>query len=246
MHTTLRSSFKLQKEKAEWQRITSDSANNTFFSIYAKFYFEDDSFTPKACDVKIQNYTGSITYGISKVDSEIKFIYDKDVEDYVFFFTIHLCPLHVQNELTQTNLKIVDFYYNNHYKSKNKMTKAYNSSNLMFVNLKYDDYHKGGLNSKTIVNDLNFIDQNHYLRDGDQLKKSKLYDLKDILDEENIKSLKDKSTFIEVINILKEDLYDDNHTPINEENNSVIIDGIEVKPQFVKSRPCRDIYVRFF
>ena len=247
MHETLRSSFKLQKENVEWQRITSDSVNNTFFSIYAKFYYEEGSFTPKSCDVRIQNYTGSITYGISEVESEIKFIFDKDVKEYVFLFTIKLKPLFANEEFSQNNLKIVDLSYDGIYDEKiNNVPNNFSDNHLMFIDLVYENYHICDLDSKTEVNKLDFIDQNHYLRDGDQIKKFSFYDVKDITEENKDNDITGKKVFLEKLNIFKADLYDHNNGPINQEPNSVIINGFEVKPEFLTSRPCRDIYVRFF
>lgn len=222
MHETLRSSFKLQKENAEWQRITSDCANNTFFSIYAKFYYEEDSFTPKSCDVRIQNYTGSITYGISKVESEIKFIYDKDIKDYVFFFVIKLKPLFANDEVNNVALDFMSFN-NNHYKEISEVPSSFSNKHLMFVHLEYENHHEGIINSETNINELNFIDQNHFLRDGDQIKGVSFIDFSSVDNK----------------------LYDPHESPIKEE---LIIptNGEQQTVFYVSSRPCRDIYVRFF
>ncbi|TXD49152.1 hypothetical protein [Polaribacter sp. IC073] len=219
MHETLRSSFKLQKENAEWQRITSDSANNTFFSIYAKFYFKEDSFTPNSCDVKIQNYTGSITYGISNVASEIKFIYDKDIKDYVFFFTIKLKPLFANDEMTNISLEFKNLNHK-HYKNT-EPTSNFSSNHLMFVHLEYENHHKEELPIETNINDLNFIDQNHYLRDGDEIRG------------------------VSYIDYSTNNLYDPHDSPVKTEL-IIPVNGVKETVFYVTSRPCRDIYVRFF
>ena len=229
MHETLRSSFKLQNTEAEWQRITSDSANNTFFSIYAKFQFEENSFMPKSCNVKIQNYTGSITYGISKVDSEMKYIFDKDINDYVFLFTIKLKPLYSNHEFNDVAIDFKDYsndYYEvktDHPKNKStiEMPLHLSSDYLMFVNLEYENHHGDLLPVDTNVNELEFIDQNHVLRDGDQLKS---FSYKDYGADDKL-------------------LYNPRETVFNVENP---ISRPQETFYFVKSKPCRDTYVRFF
>ena len=229
MHETLRSSFKLQNEEAEWQRITSDSANNTFFSIYAKFQFEENSFMPKSCNVKIQNYTGSITYGISKVDSEMKYIFDKDIGDYVFLFTVKLKPLYANHEFNDVAIDFKDLSHE-HYdeiirKSKNiqnvEMPQNLSSKNLMFVNLEYENHHGNLLTADTNVNELEFIDQNYVLRDRDQLKS---FSYEYFKPEQN--------------------LYD--HDGPVYSDPIISTNGLKETIYYVKSKPCRDTYVRFF
>lgn len=222
MHETLRSSFKLQKENAEWQRITSDTANNTFFSIYAKFNFNETSYTPISCDVKIQNYTGSITYGIAKVDSEIKLIYDKDIKDYVFFFNIILKPLFANSEVKNVKLNFKNLS-NSHYKKLTIAPTVFTDKNLLFVNLQYENYHEKAPNLDAI-NQLDFIDQNHYLRDGDQIRGVAFVDFNDDGDNK---------------------LYTPHDFPIKTET-IIPTSGIKEEVYYVTSRPCRDIYVRFF
>lgn len=232
MHETLRSSFKLQKQNAEWQRITSDIANNTFFSIYAKFAYDNDSFTPTSCEVKIQNYRGSVTYGISEIDPELKFIFDKTegIRDYVFLLTIKLRPLHVCVEKTSSPLT-VKHYNNDQLKKINKLPNEFSNDHLLFVNLEYEDFHGGIDPEANDANVLQFIDENYYVRDGDRIRTRRYLDK-----PYNSQLNKDAESLFEI------ELFDPHTQVVTSEVSTISKEIISS----IVSRPCRDTYVRFF
>lgn len=236
MHETLRSSFKLEKDKeTEWQRITSDVANNTLFSIYAKFFFEKDLFIPNKCIIKLQNFTGSIAYGIHKVEEEIKFIYDETpgINDFVSFLTIELEAMpEVLDMEKETELKFIN-YPNS---KKNDEFEEFSEKNLLFVNLKFRNKFNEQLDiDKVDADKISFLDSKFYERDGEKVRHK--IDYLSYLD--NIENIID---MIGTGNLDMGSL----SKPLLEHNGGARIMQKEKGSFSVYSKPCRDTYVRFF
>tara|TARA_R110002050_G_scaffold300018_1_gene467348 strand:- start:25277 stop:25936 length:660 start_codon:yes stop_codon:yes gene_type:complete len=218
MHETLRTSFKLQKKDAEWQSITSDYAYGTFFNLYAKFEFKEDSFNPISCSIKIQNFQGNVTIGLSEIDENIKIYYDKSLQEYVFLIRIHLKALTAKTELT-SNISFDGS--TNHYHTDNMVTQTqFTNKNLLFVELIYDKLYTD--EQLEDVNKLKYIDGLRHLRDGDQLL------------------VKELSIYGNKENVIHDA---DSTNPRSSKN--VDLNGNEKDYKYVESRPCRNTYVRF-
>lgn len=239
MHETLRSSFKLQKENAEWQQITSDFMYGTFYSVFAKFQYEKNSFKPSSCTIKIQNYQGAVSIGLKEVSPEINVILDKTrgINQYVYLLDITVSPLNNIHELTQENIHI-NYPQNlstetNKNLSEDIIQKAEFSPNLlMAVRLLYFDYHdETEISSDNFdINTLPFIDTSIYERDGDTIRKKAFESIKrlDIQEDEE-----DLSSTQEIR---------------RRKNRHYQYDGVYDKNTgngYLRLRPCRNVYVRF-
>ncbi|MBC3758818.1 hypothetical protein H7U19_10415 [Hyunsoonleella sp. SJ7] len=217
MHEQLRTSFKLVKENPEWQCITSDFAYGTFYSIYAKFEFEENSFTPKKCEIRLQNFQGNITIGLVSIQDTIEIIYDKIVKQYVCYLKIKLRPLLANSYISQsiTLENKTDFWYDTTQTPINQL----NSKNLLFVDIEYADIHENDdLTSIESTNELTFIDNVRYIRDGEQIFRKKY---------ESILGLK---------------IIDHLASKIVEEE--VEVDGVKKIVKYIISAGCRGVYVK--
>ncbi len=221
MHQRLRSSFILKQEKQEWQRITSDTMYGTFFSIYAKFnYNESSSSIPLSCSIKIQNFQGAVTLGITSINSTIKLIYDKVINEYVYYIQIHLKALQASTEVN--NSIIFEDFRHDYYKKDNSELGCLDNKKLLFVGVFYENLHDEIDLTTVDVNTLPFIDTARYLRDGNQLHKK---ELSSIFNQSNLIDHGGKCEFKEPV------------IPVGETN--------EITLSYLKARPCRDLYVRF-